>query len=1279
MRFENQKFKQKPPTSIRKKITILLVFMAFLAFVSAGGIALFNFKVNLDESFYHRLSLAAQGQGQRIKAFIENNKERLKLVASRTQMRISLKNHITQPDPKHVDKMIRILNDAKSSIPYFKTISITDLTGNIVASTDPDKLGTTIINNKLQSIPTTDVNHSLLQYRISINDDQRLLLHLYSDLILNEETIGRIHVKIDGNQLTQITQDYTGLGASGETLLAERLPNGDARFLVPLRFDPDAALKRTIPANRYDVPIIRALNRDTGFHSGVVDYRDIPVLAMASYLPEVGWGLLTKINEAEAYQPYTIMKTTMIQLCVGFIILALLASYFLSRSVSRPIEYLTKVAERIKNGERDARAEVISNDLEIKLLASTFNNLTQEMMKTFDAAPNAMLVIDQDGIILRWNEEAERLFKCTKEQLFDHYIHELLPNISPLLDQIKTSDNAHENEHEVCQPKDLGAIRSDKSTFLAELRVSSFDNDGQTLILLNVIDITQKRELERQLEDHRIHLEKTVEDRTRELIKANQYKSDFLANMSHEIRTPMNAITGMVYLLLQEELPKKHRQQLLKIDKASKLLLNIINDILDYSKIEAGKLDIESSPFNLEEVVDNIANISRAVAKSKDIQFIIQLDSHVPRHLIGDSLRLSQVLTNLVNNALKFTQKGFVKLSIDGYAEEEDTSVEITFSVTDTGIGIEQQSLRNLFTPFQQADTSVTRKYGGTGLGLSIVKQLVGLMDGNISVESKLNSGTTFRVRIPYKLSQEPISYNYKNYDQYAFEQLNLLIVEDSWEALEALEKMASGFGCKITLARSGEDAISLVEQAEKAGNPYDIIMMDWRLPGIDGVSAAQKIQHDLGVNKPIVILETAYGNELMNQKVDCHSCDAILTKPITPSSFFDVLVQFMDKISGDERPDHSEKNAISKDLLKGMSLLIVEDYEVNQEVAKSMLNGVGAAVTIADHGRIAIDLLRENPKGYDAVLMDMQMPVMDGLQATKKIREYSHWADLPIIAMTANATEKDKERCLEAGMNDYISKPINPLLLFTKLSNLWKGTSSKAQDLEITATESHSENIDVDQALLRLGQDTKLFFHLLNKLLTQTDTSISVAPELVKQGKLKEAKEVIHGLKGTSGNLVATKIHKLSSALEKLLENEPSTEDQELATLFSELHAATTELRNVFPEIRAALTPDVSEETSLNITSDSHNKQKAIDAEIIYPLVNELEEALNSRDMGAPEVFKALSDTLSKEDFHPVIESMSQAIYDLEYEKALEDLERLRELITTVYFSPSMERSSVN
>ncbi|MFC3150348.1 response regulator [Litoribrevibacter euphylliae] len=1303
MRFSIQKLKQKPPTSIRTKVTILLVFMAFLAFVSAGGIALFNFKKNLDESFYHRLSLAAQGQGQRVKAFIENNKERLKLVASRTQMRISLKNHLEAPDQKYVDKMIRILNDAKASIPYFKTISITDLRDHIIASTDQTKVGNTIINSKLQSIPSTEVNHSLVQYRISSDDDQQLTFHLYTDLILDEETIGRIHVKIDGTQLTQITQDYTGLGETGETLLAERLPNGDARFLVPLRFDPDAALKRTIAASRDDVPIIRALKRETGFHSGVVDYRDVPVLAMASYLPEVGWGLLTKIDEVEAYQPYIIMKITMIQLCVVFIILALLASYFLSRSVSRPIEYLTDIAKRIKNGERNVRAEGVANDLETSLLANTFNNLTQEMMKTFDASPNGMLVINLSGTIQRWNSQIEHLFGYQQVELFNFSIDELLPGSLPLVNQVaKHIENNQPIETlDSTKPKDIEAIRLDNSEFLAELHISPFISDGETLILVNIRDITEKRELETQLENHRIHLEYTVKERTKELIKANQYKSDFLANMSHEIRTPMNAITGMVYLLLQEELPRKHRQQLLKIDKASKLLLNIINDILDYSKIEAGKLDIESTPFNLEEVIDNIANISRAVAKSKDIQFIIQLDPHVPRHLVGDSLRLGQVLTNLVNNALKFTQKGFVKLMIEGYAEENDANVEIAFSVTDTGIGMDEQALKHLFTPFQQADSSITRKFGGTGLGLSIVKQLVDLMNGNISVESKPNAGTTFKVRLPYILSQEPI--DYRSYDKYAFEQLNLLIVEDSWEALEALDKMATGFGCQTTLARTGEQAISLVEQAEKAGTPYDIIMMDWRLPGLDGISAAQKIHTDMKINKPIIILETAYGNELMTQEIDRNACDAILTKPITPSSFFDALVQFIDNKSGKELQDPSKQNAVSKDLLKGMCLLLVEDYEVNQEVAKSMLNGVGASVTVADHGGIALDLLRQNPNNYHAVLMDMQMPVMDGLQATRNIRKHETWADLPIIAMTANATEKDKERCLDAGMNDYISKPIDPLQLFTKLSDLWKGTSSKTQNLERSESNNRYETIDIDQALLRLGDDTKLFLHLMKKLLTQADTCMSVTPELVKQGKHKEAKEVIHGLKGTSGNLVANIIHQVSTDLDKLLNDEPDLENPQLSELFQALNDAVNLLRNELPAIHAELSPNTDtrsakhpdedssvstrESTTENTSTIKHNTTSGDQptdhtiksSEKIDPLLDELEAALINRDMGASDLFKEVSETLNNEDFRPVIESMYQSIYDLEYEKTLEDLERLRELVTTVYFTPSMEHSAVN
>ncbi|GLQ31052.1 hypothetical protein GCM10007876_15310 [Litoribrevibacter albus] len=1246
--------------------------MAFLAFISAGGIALYNFKINLDENFYQRLSLAAQSQSQRVRAFISNNEERLKLVASRTQMRISLKKQLEEPNEKHVNKMIRILNDAKNSIPYFKTISITDLDNVILASTNASRIGLNIINDQLRSIPSAEQNHSLVQYRISIDINKDLILHLHTDLILNGETLGRIHVKVDGNQLTEITQDYTGLGETGETLLAERLPNGDARFLVPLRFDPDAALKRTIPANRHDVPIILALERNTGFHDNVVDYRNVPVLAMTSFLPGVGWGLLTKIDEAEAYAPYTVLKITITQLAIGFIILATIVAYALSRSVSRPIEHLTSVAERIRRGERTIHDDTSSYDLETNLLANTFNNLTQELIKTFDASPNGMVVINMSGTIQRWNSQTEKLFGFEQVELFDFSIHEMFPDIMMLITDIKESMSKNQplGTLELDQPRDFKAIRLDNTEFLAELRISPFQNDGETYILLNINDITKQRQLEALLDNHRQHLEITVEERTKELIQANQYKNEFLANMSHEIRTPMNAITGMIYLLLQENLPTKHRQQLLKVDSASKLLLNIINDILDYSKIEAGKLDIESAPFHLEEVIDNIANISHTVAKSKDIQFIITLEHNVPRNLIGDSVRLSQVLTNLINNALKFTHQGFVKLDIE--SEGDSHNAEITFSVTDTGIGMDRDALENLFTPFQQADSSVTRKYGGTGLGLSIVKQLVNLMHGHISVDSKLGSGTIFKVSLPYSISQETI--DYRAYDRYAFEKLNLLIVEDSPEALEALDKMATSFGCKTILARTGEQAITLAQQAVKANEPYDIVMTDWRLPGIDGITTAQKIQDIFGVHKPVIILETAYGNELLND-TDHQTFDSILTKPVTPSSLFDVLVQIIDEQSTTVEMNQSftPQKAVTQDQLKGMQLLLVEDYEVNQEVAKSMLTGVGATVTIAEHGGIALEKLISNPYGFDAILMDMQMPVMDGLAATRHIRENDLWKDIPIIAMTANTTAKDRARCLDAGMDDYISKPIDPKELFGKLSDVWKDSSTNTPPLleEVTSSDHQFKHINITQALFRLGQDKKLLEHLIQKLLTQAETCVSVLPELLHQEKFTEAYEVIHGLKGTSGNLGATIIHETSTELSKLLESYTSSLNQQVQTLLMDLTLAVSEFHAELPNITLTLNPEPR--------SISAQLSEPLSPEEIYPLLDELEAALNSKDMNASEMFQELTESLNDDNFQPVIESMSKTIYDLEYEAALDDLNKLRKLVTTIQLDPPLNNSAVS
>jgi signal transduction histidine kinase/DNA-binding response OmpR family regulator len=606
------------------------------------------------------------------------------------------------------------------------------------------------------------------------------------------------------------------------------------------------------------------------------------------------------------------------------------------------------------------------------------------------------------------------------------------------------------------------------------------DELGQLIDGFNeMLTVIQDRDI--KLARHRDHLEDMVAERTLKLQKAkdeaeraNKVKSEFLANMSHEIRTPMNAIIGMTELARQQPLSEQVGQYLEIISSSSNSLLGIINDILDFSKVEAGMLDIEKTDFQLDELLDSLTDLFCEFTSSGKIEMVISADRDVPTALRGDPLRLRQILVNLLSNSLKFTEKGEVIVRA-GVKRKDKQSVELLFSVSDTGIGIEPEQTAGLFDPFTQADGSTTRKYGGTGLGLTICKRLVMMMGGDIWVESEPGRGSTFFFSIIFDI----VDYPYDNLSFFTdrIRGRRVLVVDDCQAVREMLADLLESYGMRVSTAADGLAGLTEL-QSEQEKDKYDLVLLDRRMPEMDGLQTFKRIKENISPDKmPVVFMLTACGMENERVVAEQAGVKGFLRKPVKKVQLIDLLeVSFVGHASVDHSLEDKWDDLESlKEKVAGSTILLVEDNSINRQVAEEVLHTGGINVTSVHNGRQAVDILQE--KTFDAVLMDVQMPEMDGIEATEIIRRNENLRNLPIIALTAHAMEKDRQACLAAGMNGYVAKPLDSVELFKAIAEcLQKQGKQKGAglgrvyvDKKLSGDELPADRLKLEQLLGKL------------------------------------------------------------------------------------------------------------------------------------------------------------------------------------------------------------------
>ncbi|MDR1935160.1 MAG: response regulator, partial [Candidatus Accumulibacter sp.] len=896
--------------------------------------------------------------------------------------------------------------------------------------------------------------------------------------------------------------------------------------------------------------------------------------------------------------------------------------------------------------------------------------LLQETL--FDILPNPVFVKDAQNRYLKCNRAYEQFFAISRNELIGKNSLE--------------SEYLQETVRQWRHDTDARLLAEPDGSVRQELDVSSANGETRHLLYLassfkladgrlggivgTAVDISSLIQAQESL----LKAKEVAED-------AMRTKSDFLANMSHEIRTPLNAILGMAYLVQRGHLSLTQKDQLNKIRQSGQHLLGIINDILDFSKIEAGKLDIEYIEFDLERVLENVGALLSEKVTAKGLELVVNIAPDVPVSLVGDPLRIGQILINYANNAEKFTERGEINIMV-ALREDDGENVVLYFAVSDTGIGLSEEQKAGLFKSFSQADTSTTRKYGGTGLGLAISKRLAELMGGEVGVESELGHGSTFwftvrarrgtQKRRPLVLSHELAG-------------RRVLVVDDNENARAVVRDVLQAMKLEVSEAASGFAAPEMCRYAILAGKPFHIVILDWQMPGMDGIETARRLRQEFQEDCPHLLMMTAFGREEVMHGAAEAGIENVFVKPVGPSLLFDTIVRTLDG----EHVEHSARSASEDSLdidhpglkaIAGARILLVEDNELNQQVATGILDMAAFQVDVASDGKAALDKIRKTPSGraYDLVLMDVQMPVMDGLEATRQLRAQGFAT--PIIALTANVMQGDRERYLEIGMNDYLAKPIESDKLWAVLCR-WvlpreglghgqaqQGQGQQGQDTAAPAVAAPTvaaparkdegdgftaiPGLDAKGGLRRVLNKISLYRSLLEKFVhDHGDDPAKIRAAIDDRTLLVR---LAHTLKGVASNIGAVEVQAAAAQLEarakQTADEEKPGDEEALRPLIDALEACHAPLVQRLGEVLARSAGAAGKPPA------GEGGAASVDLERLRPIVRRLTAMLEDNDSEAGDLLQSECDLL-RQGLRGVFDDLKDAVDHFDFDRALEIL----------------------